>query len=271
MTVSDKILDRFISKGGATTVATISDYKVINDTLVKVIATFNTRGSKEDYRKAIGACVDNQAVPVEGSFQYINVPGHKTVVVGFLSAAKEILAYDPKLVGQMKAVTANVLMDKSDNLWDVTSTMAGKVLVRRAEEDLGQLVSLARVRSIGTPTIASLASTCTREQEFATYVDVKSNTLHHGFVVEAVALDGAPDADEQLIIVPSENPQELEEVPDELVVESRFVAPDAFEEIAKAPIAMDKQKMKDYYAKIYGYNPAYLEEFFKVIDNNSAF
>lgn len=253
-----RILDKVIARGMAVITATVTDFVDMGDGLMKVMATFSGLGSKQEMRAALAAAVDNMGQAIHDSF--MAVAGTEVAAVGFMLANPEVRPFNDPSVAKMKAITANILMDDQDKVWSVRDTAAGKCLVRTSESELPAVMASVRRRAVGVPVIASLDTPNVRATEFLTYATTAG--LQRGFALSTV--DGE-------VCVMNMNGEE-EVIAEEQIVDVRQIDDDALEEITAAtvPTTTDKATMKDYYSKVFGYNPEYLKQFLEVIDGNKV-
>lgn len=258
MKAQNRILDRMIARGATAVVATIADFVDLGNGLVKVIATFSREGTKTEMRQALTAAVEGMGQAVENSF--VSIPALQTAAIGFMLANPEVMPFNSPQVAGMRSVTANVLMDDEDRVWSVRDTAAGKCLVRTSSDDLNAVVASARVRTLGVPVLASLSAIHAQPHEFLTYAT--TDGLQRGFVLSTI--------DGDITVVKQDGQEDV--LAESQIVDVRTFDPEVLEEVTAAavPTTTDKAAMKEYYTKVFGYNPEYLAEFLALIDENKA-
>lgn len=260
-------IDRVTSNFKARTskiVANLHDYQVTkNPSVVKVICTFNSTSDRLSMHHAVAHLFNGNASPVEGSFRQISTNGNPAFV-GFIAANREIKDYNEAEVAKMKVMASNLLMDLADtSLWQVKESGKDKYLCRHADEDLSELVVMARVHQRGLPAVSGLAVADINRSEYIAFVDTNTAEVRYGYVVAA--------EDNIIEVLPSDS-EELETIEPEAVVESVFLNKTdvlAAEGVSQPSNAADKNAMLDYYKKLYSYNPDYYVELEKIIEGRS--
>jgi len=221
--------DRLASKIGTQAAATIYDYQTL----------------------------DNGAI--EGSFRRLKgYPDYRPVMAGFLCPNVEVRDY--KEESTYKVMASNILMDPEDeSLWKLSTSESGnKYLTRQGQEDLSELLSIARTRDPSIPTVASLASDVVN-REYVAYVDPTEYKMLYGYGIPASA--GTTEVVER-------NTGKSVIVSNALIVEiAALNDSDVFTEVA-AP--EDEKGMRDYYKEVYEYAPEYYSMLEEIIRNRAT-
>lgn len=260
----DRVAAKFAEKAHAVT-ASIHDYQQITPQLVKVVATFSTLDASEtQLNTALARLFGGNARPVEGSFRQLrgsSVPA----AVGFVCANTIVKEYDSAEVASMKVLASNLLMSAEDeSLWEVRSSGNAKYLAKQTQDDLSELVALAKVRSVNTPKLSSIAVASVQQSEFVAFVDKATLDMRYGFVVKA--------SEDTMTVVDTEGDEV--EVDNETLVESAFLNGDDKEYAEKAGIELpaqgDKQAMIDYYREVYSYDKDYADMLVSIINQHAA-
>lgn len=246
-------------------VANVHDHKEITPRLFKVITTFNTMKARhEELLAAISTCLGNLGTPIEGSFRVIASAG-MPCAVGFVVANRVVRDYNEQAESaNYRVMAANILMDKADeSLWELRQVGNDKYLTRQSEEDLAELIVMAKTRNVNVPSLRHIASSPVGNNEFVAYVSAAHEDMRYGYVVAS--------EDQKVTVQPTEG--ESEEVHSEQIVESAFMK-DADKEIREAVGAAanpsDKSTMEDYYRKMFSYAPEYFRELKAIIDSHSV-
>jgi len=243
----------------------VHDGKVLTPTIAKIVAVFNSIDRhQDDLFRTVARAMDNLAVPIEGSFRPV-ASAQQPTLVGFVRANREVRDADD--LKSYKTMAANILMDSGDKtLWELRSTGEGKrFLTRHATEDLSELLVTASVTTRGVPSIRTIASS-TADREYLTYVCAKTEAVDHGYVLASTK--------ESLTVLSRSTGEEVEVGWDFIVQSSGLKNADVDYCKSKgkelsAPASSDKQAMKEYYAKVYGYGPEFLAELDRIIDSTA--
>lgn len=252
---------------------TVQDYKMVTPTLARVVLSWT--GSQPDRSEVvagISALFNGLASPVEASFRNLQNTGPVNVTIGFVKANREVKDYTTEIAAdktRFKAMASNLLMDREDeSLWEVKSSGTSKYLVKQGNEDLSELVHLARTHRGTLPTLAQIASVPAETQEFAAYVDKQTQEVMHGYVVESSIVKGR----QRVKVLSVEGNGEVDTVDEDQLVE--VVQLDGKDQEAaklkmSAEVAADRGAMVSYYTKMFGYAPDYLKKVIEIIDSHS--
>lgn len=242
----------------------VNDYDMVTPTLARVMLTYtgNVPRSQEEVRASVAALFKGHAAPVAESFRKVT----EGTIAGFIKTSREVREFDSGMVtaGKMKEMAANLLMDKTDeSLWEKKSGAAGDYLVRQGNDDLSGLVHLATHKKLGQPTFAHLASMPAETKEFAAYVSTDSEEVEHGYVVAS--------ADGKMTIIPVGAEEGVEVQTAQLVEVINLDGEDAKAAggVMAAEVAADKGAMIEYYRKMFGYAPDYLQKIIDIINQHA--
>lgn len=252
---------------------TVQDYKMVTPTLARVVLSWTGgQPDRNEVVSGISQLFNGLATPVEASFRNLQNTGPVSVTIGFVKANREIKDYTTEIAGnkgRFKAMASNLLMDREDeSLWEVKSSGTGKYLVKQGNEDLSELVHLARTHRGTLPSLAQIACVPAATQEFAAYVDTKTQEVLHGYVVESTMVKGR----QKLKVLSIEGDGEVDVVDEDQLVE--VVQLDGKDQEAaklkmSAEVAADRGAMVAYYTKMFGYAPDYLKKIIEAIDSHS--
>ncbi len=260
-------LDRISSKLTAFRIS-VNDYKMITPTLARVVLNMN--GTPEDslqMRVAVAKLFKQQASAVEGSFRWASRSGDVKAVVGYVRANNDVREFDAKADGaKYRAMASNLLMDNADKtLWEVRSGSGdSKYLARHGNEDLSSLVHLATSFRSVSPRLAQTASGVPAQKDFVAFVDRKTEEVRYGFAVTS-----ATAQTQGMLTVVATDDEEAIDVPEEDVVDVYETDGEDTAQVAVAASGLSKEAMIAYYKKAYSYDPAYIQEIIKMIDQHS--
>lgn len=241
----------------------ITDYKVISDTLAKVVIAFTGKQNKESIQETLSAKLQHLATPVENSFRIVKA----NVAVGFVRtnvAVRQVTDTEIK-AGYMMVAKSNILMDNADStLWRIKEGAGGtKYLAREGNEDLSELISASVYRRSDTPALSAVKAATVDRNDFVAYATA-SGDVDYGFCV-ATATD-------KLKVV-SASTQSAVVIDKESIVSSLEVElPNDLRKQLNASAIMqgDKAGSIAYYTKLFGYAPEYLAKLVQYIEDTAA-
>jgi hypothetical protein len=277
----NRVISR-VSKNVGLIHASLMDSVEITPQIHRVVVAFNTNDATPTQRyMAIANLFENNAAPIENSFREI-ASGYKYTTVGFISTNTESLPYTEEVAASGKytavAGTCNVMIDQSDeSLWEVTSSGDNKYLVRKSQENLSDLVSLAslknEVANYKTIPVDQIVSQ-TFKGEYVSYVDPVTCSIKYGYVVadaeDFVGEDEAPEVE----VLDSESLDTVQLNP-ELIVESVFMDGDDCDNLPQTETASsydssNNESLKAYYKQMFSYAPEYYKKLEMLINQHSA-
>lgn len=265
--------------------ASLMDSVEVTPQIHRVVVAFNTSDATPSQRYlAIANLFNNQAVPVENSFREI-ASGYKYTTVGFVSTNTESLPYTEEVAasGQYTAVagTCNVMIDQSDeSLWEVTSSGENKYLVRKSQENLSDLVSLASLKNETAKykniPVGEIVSKAVKD-EYVAYVDPITCTVKYGYVVaeaEDYFMEDEEQPEPEVEVLDSESLDTVQINP-ELIVESADLNGNDSDnlpatETASSYDSSNTESMKAYYKQLFQHAPEYYRELEAIINRHSA-
>lgn len=238
----------------------ITDYELVTPTLARVVVSYTGAPTKDQITATLLDKFQRLAAPVDNSFQMVKAG----VAVGFIRANKEVRVVDDKEIrASYKVMSSNIMMDSRDkSLWEMKEGRGGKFLARHGQEDLSELVEANVYRRSDIPALRHISMASAVKGEFASYVS-KTGDVDHGFVL-------ATNADKVQIM--SMSTQLPEVVGRECVTAiARVPVPKSFkQQMLKAGIdTADKSQAKEYWTKLYSYDPDYLADVKKQVEDTT--
>jgi hypothetical protein len=226
----------------------IVDYRIKSPTLAKVVIAY-TGDIDRDYIKAtLTEKLEYLATPVANSFKQIK-PG---MAVGFIRANKAVRAVSPNEVSaKYREMSSNILMDKADSsLWEVKDGAAGKYLARHGQEDLTALVEASIQRRPDAVRLNHITIAKAAPQELVAFV-ADDGDVDHGFAIAgndsqvkvlsfSRRIPVTVDYDSVVSIYPVNIPKDLHK------------------QVVASLTNEEKKQSRDYYTRLYSYDPAYL-------------
>lgn len=265
--------------------AKVIDAELVSPGLYRVVASFPMEAKlmqRGQMRQAIAKCFRGHAVAVESSFREIAGYGPLTVA-GYVSGQRQVVELSEENAGLYKEVAANVMMSAEDeSIWDVSNKGGGTFLTRRGEEDLDDLIALAslKARQSGDSVVASSQLDGVARGQYVTYVNPKTQEVAHGVIlsfldIEVEDEDGEISVDEHIDVL--EKDADGEQAAVVRITASHIIEVAELDDFINANEDLvelrgeynedDPDSMKQYYAKVFNYDPAYLGEFDDTIDH----
>lgn len=291
-----RVTSAFRQRMARSIVASVHDYQQLTPKLARVIVCFNSEEADPGDRfAAVTAALGGKAVAVDDSFRPI--PSNDLpAMLGFVRATTEVLDLSESKKRGMRALASNVLMDPSDeSIWEVRHAAGSSMLVRQGVEDLASVLQTAKVHRQRTPVLSAIGLEPPEARRFVAFVDPNLNIVRYGYVIQSdldtVEILPFPAADEtgDAALLPRVDNDSEEMRGDGNVVSQRMAdrcAPinvgmdnlvetahmngnDSFEVVA-APAGNEREKMIEYYRKVYGYAPDYYQKIVEIIQGHAG-
>ncbi len=237
----------------------IVDYRIKSNTLAKVIVAYTGNVDAEYISSELGKKLGHLATVVKSSFKQVR----EGVAVGFIRANKavRVLEGSPEQVSaKYRVMSSNILMDNTDKtLWDMKIGASGKYLTRRGTEDLAELVSASVQRRPGVPRVDQICIAKAATKELVAFVDDQGD-VDHGFAIAT--------SDNQVKVLSFSRRIPVTVDYDTVVSIHPVSVPKNIHAQVTASLTADQKKQsRDYYTRLYSYNPEYLR---MVIDQINA-
>lgn len=245
----------------------ITDYKILANKLARVVIAFTGKHDRESITEAVASQLKHMAVPVENSFRLIK----DSVAVGYVRANTEVRAIDDKneLRANYKVMASNILMDNKDKtLWEVKKGAGGTFLARHGNEDLSELIDAAVNRRSDVPRLNQLATASVAPREFVAFASA-SGDMDYGFCVAASKTSDKIKVISVTTCAPVVVPTDA--VASVIPVGGAKIPLSVHQRITAAGISReDANQEKEYYTRLYSYDPDYLAEVIRQIDGTAA-
>lgn len=260
----DEVSKKLEARVGDLPNAQVNEYELIGNTnIARVIVTINpNKGSSKNF-DALAALFDGNAAPIAHSFRRINGTYEtRCTAIGFVAPNRIVEKLDDERKSKMKVISKNILMDTVDqSLWDVKETASeGAFIIRKGEEDLSELLATVCTPRSDIHGMAVVATAFVEPEQYAYWVNPKLQEINCGFVVKA---------NDQTTEVICRQSGDAETIDNRLIVEvvSHLNLGVARKQATAGEAAEDA---KEYYAKVFSYDPEYLNEIDKIIDGHAA-
>jgi len=260
-------MDNVNTKGLSAVTASITDYQLITAKLARVIVAFTGRQTREELSETLAKQMSYMGTPVANSFRMLKAG----VAVGYVRANQELRSVEDKEIKAGYTVMAsNILMSNDDStLWEVKTGASGTFLARKGQEDLGDLVEACVNRRADVPRLNQVVSAnVAAPREFVAYA-AASGDMDYGFALKA-SKDGT-----RLKVVSSttgraeviEATQVASAIPRDAVAIPRAT----HQRILASGISRDDVNQQvEYYNRLYSYDPAYLSEVIRQVEDTAA-
>lgn len=238
----------------------ITDYSLVTANLAKVVVSYTGEIDSDEFRSRLVAKLNGLAAPVASSFKRIAAG----VAIGFIRANRQVVVPSSKeLKANYRVMAKNVLMSESDKqLWDVRSGAAGTYLVRRGEEDLGELVNAATQRRTDVPRVRDVTIAKAAAKELVAFVG-EDGSIDHGFATAT--------SDNKVRVLSVARGHTMEVTYDQVVsIYPVDVKPDVQRAVTASLTAAERQSAVAYYRRLYSYAPDYLQQVIRQINEGAV-
>jgi hypothetical protein len=281
MNVVNSILTKYAEKrASAKPVAQLLRYEKVTPQVHKIVASLSFDGGLVENRAALASLFQGKATPVNYSFRQINThntEGQRIAVVGFVAANTLAQELTPEVEANFKEIAKNVLMDEHDNtMWQVHEHAGRKFIRRQHQEDLSELmretasVQAHQYISRQYTEMSTLRVDCSGQFNVLAFVDPDELCVRYGYQCEEASVENGYNH-----VVLCQDSTDLVYVNENLVVQCAYnVDPNntlhqAVKQHMETAGVPDVNTMKDYYARVYGYDPEYLKELFGEIEDQA--
>lgn len=259
-------------------VVTIHEYEQVAPTIARVTMSVANYTNATELTDAAIQAVRGSAAPVRGSFRWLDAA--KTSIVGFMSAIRPAITFEPGKTPGYRAIAKNMFMSEEDqSLWAVKEGASSKYLVRQGEDNLTAVLASARVSPTGNqPRMRSIVSASVDANEFVSFVHPGENVVQidYGFAVQAKNDDGALLVVSHLlggrnVVVPTNLVVSSHEVPRADLPKIPADKVTAYKQTVTAASAQDAVlSPADYYRLAYSTSPDYVAKIIRQIEEMAA-
>lgn len=255
---------------GITDTVAIADYSMVSPTIARVIVSFTGKQTPSKLAAAVAKITDNQAAIIENSFRLVT----NNSAVGYIRANREIRSVtENEIRAGYKSASSNILMsNEDDSLWEVKKIGGQTYLARQNNDNLEDLVTaVANYNTINTPKLKLLSSVQPKRNELVAFVS-DAGDVDYGFVtatgndsVKILSKASRKPVIASLNRVIASYEVDIDKKTDAAVRQNVSKQVRA----AARSDAETKATMTDYYNELYGYDPEYLAEVIKQINETS--
>lgn len=238
----------------------VTDYRLLSPTLAKVMVSYTGNVDRQFLHDELGRQFDHQASPVRASFKTVR----KGVAVGFVKAnrAVRVIENDKQLKASYRVMGSNIMMDNADkSLWEVKEGVAGKYLARHGQEDLTALVQASRTSRPDIPRVNQLTIARAASRELVAFVDADGD-VDHGFATQtndervrvlsfSRRMPVTVDYQSVVSIYPVEIPKKLHA------------------DVTASLSSEQKKQANDYWTRLYSYDPEFLRETIRQVNEGT--
>lgn len=251
--------DKLESRVGKMAVANIYDYDIISDGIARVICGFNRKVAPAEARAALAYAFNDQISVIDYSFRMI--PGakeYRPIMAGYIQSNRIVRDFEESSTNY-KVMATNILMDKVDeSLWQLSTSPSGaKYLTRQDNEDISELLSMAKVRDISIPTLASVASDV-KDSEYVCYIDAATASVEFGYAMNAGLYSTAS--------ILHHGTNKIVDVLKDFIVEvANLNGTDRVRAVASTT-----EDLVSYYKEMYNYDPGYYAQLEEIIKDRAS-
>ncbi len=252
-------------------VAQLHDVQELTPELAKVLVSFNTNeGSQEENFYAIASVFDGLAAPIEGTFRRLSNVNHAYAAVGFITRNTETRSVTTANLQKYRVMAGNLLIDEDDqSLWELKGDKNSRYLARQSDESLAELVQHAGLSAkslSGGVNLANLVQDISSKGEFVTYVSPKTLEFASGILLNR------SEAGMEVFDVLNDTTEivSLANLIETVHVDWSSRAKEHGEALPPANRNTNKQDEKEFYSKVYSYDPTYLEMIYNMVDEEAV-
>lgn len=243
----------------------ITDFKMINPSLSKVIVSSTGLFTKQEYRAMLGAKLQGLGAPVDNSFRSVK----EHVSVGFVRANREVkLVSGNELRAHYRVMSSasNILMDNEDrSLWELHNGKGGAYLTRHGNEDLSELIHASMNPITGVPKVHQLTIGQGRVSELVAFVTDNGDT-DYGFITNTNA---------KKCKVVSKTVKDTLIVANDMVTGfysvgiDKAIHLDTVKKLKAASFVGNKANSIEYWKTLFSYNPEYADEMVQMVEESN--
>lgn len=255
---------------GITDTVAIADYEMVSPTVARVILSFTGDHTPTKIAAAVAKLTDNQAAVIENSFRLLT----DNSAIGYIRANREIRPVtDRELRASYRSASANILMsNEDDSLWEVKKVGGQTYLAKQNNDNLEDLVTaVANHNTLGTPKLRILSSVNPKKNELVAYV-TDAGDVDYGFVTATGTGKVKIESKATLKPVIASTKQVIASYEVEIDKETDAGVRHSLSKKIRAAAKSDadiKATMTEYYNELFGYDPAYLDEVIRQINETS--
>ena len=270
--LTDRLAANLIERTGSLPSVMITSSFNLGNNISRITCIHSTNGGKKNNYKALAAALGPALTAIEGSFARVNDKTETRVVsVGYVSANAIVEPLTPEREKQMKVMAKNVLMDEGDSsLWNVQESASGdKYISRQETENVEGLLSTIASPRVGVVEASSIGLCYPNVGDYVAFVNPETETTGKGYVVSASAdaVQILPRGSDDLVEIA--HPFVYSAVAG-LDTEDKFLERLFARNNVVEAAAIDADKLKEYYRRVYSYDPEFLALIEKDIDSHAS-
>jgi hypothetical protein len=242
-----------------TNTVAITDYRIKSPTLAKVILSYTGKFGREFLHEEVSRIFDGQAALVKASVKKIQ----EGVAVGFVKANRAVRVVSPKELKAYVMMGSNMLMDDKDkSLWEVKQGTGGnKFLAKHGQEDLTALVQASRFSRPDVPKLSHLTIARAGRNELVSFVDDEGD-VDHGFTLAT--------SDSQVKVLSFQRRAPLTVDYDSVVGIQPIQVDAGLHAAVMATLSPEEKKQANaYWTRLYSYDPEYMRETIKQVNEGT--
>lgn len=229
----------------------------------------------QNFGASVSAATDREYMSVSGSAAVVQdgrTHTYARVILNRMNDVKDIAE-----ISNMQSMSKNMYLDKNERMWTIRKSESGQdILVRNQDiNDNSELLDMLRSMSSASPEqlrsqlpeVAqryaqhNLGLSAAQGGDMVSYVS-KSGTLEVGFVAAQVTDDNT-----FLVTSMKGESEQITSMSMVAVLDGDEIDPKQFPQVdsVSAAAGVDTQKLLDYYARVFSYNPEYYEKLADII------
>lgn len=275
-------------------VANLVSYGTEHAGVAPVVIVANREGTKDQMLAAVSTALNGNAMPIANTFQQVMTNG-SPAYVGFVKANVATRIVDDAVVAKMTVMAGNMLLDaEDDSLWKVRdATHGGKVLERHGQDSLSKLLETAKVHVDRAPEMASVSMGNVSVGDYACFIDPVTSNIRYGVVVAAEdtaelhtnpeahdeeggethtsPTDGLSIPEAEVEILPVAGMEPLKVKASLIIMAAEMDGSEKVPEVLPPREGSAKDRMVNYYSRLFRYNTPYFRKMEAIIEQNTSF
>lgn len=259
------------TQGISAVTASITDYELVTAKLARVIVAYTGNQTRAELTETLSKQMGYMGAPVANSFRMLKASEKGGVAIGYVRANQELRpTTEQEVRASYQVMATNILMSNEDRtLWEVKNGASGMFLARKGQEDLGDLVEACVHRRTDVPRLNQVVSaSVAAPREFVAYA-AESGDMDYGFCVQA-----SKDGTKLKVVSSTTGRAEIirsVQVATALPRDAVAIPRKTHDRITAAGISRDDVNQQvEYYNRLYSYDPAYLAEVVRQVEDTAA-
>lgn len=257
--------------------AVISSHQPLDNGIALIVVSHSFDGGPERNLEALNRVLGDRASAIPGSFRKLPVGGSDRITsAGYVQANQIIEPLTDARKSRMVEVAKNILMDSNDrSAWDVVESNGDRFIRRQASDDITSILAHVTTPRPGEVRASTLGFAAPEARAYVCYVDSGTKSIGFGYVVASennnlfvLPRDGNNllSVNRSFVVSMAHN---VDTKDGYLAKQLNQAEADAKRNKATASLP-DKEKLLEYYRRLYSYAPDYLSQVEDTINKQAS-